>query len=59
MELARLYTALGDPDKAFNILNESLDKHDVLLTNLKEDPGFEKLHSGSAMEADPSAAELS
>jgi len=44
-ELARLYTALGDPNKAFNILNESIDKHDVLLTNLKEDPGFEKLHS--------------
>ena len=44
-ELARLYTALGLPDKAFNILNESIDKHDVLLTNLKEDPGFEKLHS--------------
>ena len=44
-DLARLYTALGDPDKAFSILNESIDKHDVLLTNLKEDPGFERLHS--------------
>jgi serine/threonine protein kinase/Tfp pilus assembly protein PilF len=44
-ELARLYTALGDLDKAFTILNESIDKRDVLLTNLKEDPGFERLHS--------------
>ena len=44
-ELARLYTALGDPDKAFNLLNESIDKHDILLTNLKEDPSFERLHS--------------
>ena len=44
-ELARLYTALGEPDKAFSILNESIDKHDVLLTNLKEDPSFDTLHS--------------
>jgi serine/threonine protein kinase/Tfp pilus assembly protein PilF len=44
-DLARLYTALGDLDKAFTILNESIDKRDVLLTNLKEDPGFERLHS--------------
>jgi serine/threonine protein kinase/Tfp pilus assembly protein PilF len=44
-ELARLYTALGDLDKAFTILNESIDKRDVLLTNVKEDPGFERLHS--------------
>ena len=44
-ELGRLYAALGDPDRAFSILNESLDKHDGLLTNLKEDPGFESLHS--------------
>jgi tetratricopeptide (TPR) repeat protein len=43
--MARLYTALGEPDKAFSILNESIDKHDVLLTNLKEDPGLERLHS--------------
>jgi eukaryotic-like serine/threonine-protein kinase len=44
-ELARLYTALGEPDKALSILNESIDKHDVLLTNLKEDPSFDTLHS--------------
>ena len=44
-ELARLYTALGERDKAFNILNESIDKQDVLLTNLKEDPSFDTLHS--------------
>jgi tetratricopeptide (TPR) repeat protein len=44
-ELARLYTALGDLDKAFTILNESIDKRDVLLTNTKEDPSFERLHS--------------
>ena len=44
-ELGRLYAALGDFDRAFNILNESIDKRDGLLTNLKEDPGFERLHS--------------
>ena len=44
-ELGRLYAALGEPDRAFSILNESLDKHDGLLTNLKDDPGFESLHS--------------
>ena len=43
--MTRLYTALGEPDKAFGILNESIDKRDVLLTNLKEDPGLERLHS--------------
>lgn len=43
-DLARLYTALGEQDKAFRILNESIDRHDVLLTNLKEDPSFDELH---------------
>jgi TolB-like protein/Tfp pilus assembly protein PilF len=44
-DLARLYTALGDTDKAFSVLNESINKRDHLLTNLKEDPSFETLHS--------------
>ncbi len=44
-DLARLYTELRDPDKVFSILNEAIDKRDALLTNLKEDPSFDSLHS--------------
>jgi len=44
-EMARLYTALGEPDRAFEVLNQALEKRDALLVNLKEDPSFEPLHS--------------
>ena len=44
-EMARLHTALGEPTKAFEILNAAVDRRDTLLVHLKEDPGFMPLHS--------------
>jgi len=44
-ELARLHTALGEADKAFEVLNEAIDRRDTLLVHIKEDPSFVPLHS--------------
>lgn len=42
---AMVYAALGDKDNAFKLLNEAFDSNDSLLTNAKEEPGLESLHS--------------
>lgn len=43
--LAAVYTALGDKDKAFRILEQAIAERNSFLTSLKEDPPFESLHS--------------
>lgn len=45
MEKARVYSALGDADSAFRVLDELFDSGDALLTNAKEEPGLQPLHS--------------
>ena len=45
MRGAIVYAALGDNDQAFKLLNEALDNNDSLLSNAKEEPGLEPLHS--------------
>jgi len=44
-ETARLYTALGEIDKAFQVLDRAVNARDTLLVHIKEDPGFDKLHT--------------
>ena len=44
-ETAGAYVALGDLDQAFRILEKAVDERDSLLTFIKEDPTFDKLHS--------------
>ena len=44
-EMARLYTALGNYDKAFEVLNQAFEGRNTLLAHLKEDPSFDPLHS--------------
>ena len=42
--MARLYAALGENDKAFEVLNEAAETRDRLLVHLKEEPNFVSLH---------------
>lgn len=44
-DMARLYTALGETDKAFEVLNGAINTGDILLVHIKEDPSFDRLHS--------------
>jgi TolB-like protein/lipopolysaccharide biosynthesis regulator YciM len=44
-EVARLYTALGETNKAFEALDGALNTRDTLLVHIKEDPSFDRLHS--------------
>jgi eukaryotic-like serine/threonine-protein kinase len=44
-EIARLYTALGESDKAFDALDEAIRTRDTLLVHIKEDPSFDGLHA--------------
>jgi tetratricopeptide (TPR) repeat protein len=52
IDMAEVYTALGDKDEAFRILAQAIEEHNSLLVTLKEDPTFESLH------ADPRWKEL-
>ena len=45
LQIAGAYTALGDKDQAFKILEKGVDERSSLLVFIKEDPDFEKLHS--------------
>ena len=42
-ELAILYTALGDKEKAFDSLEKAYNEHDVQLTLLRVDPAYDPL----------------
>ena len=42
---ARVYAALGDNDKAFDILNQSLDERDGFMGPAASYTEFDKLHS--------------
>ena len=44
-DMARVYAALGEADKAFEVLDTAAAKRENLLVHLKEDPGFVRLHS--------------
>ncbi|CAN5378817.1 hypothetical protein BH10ACI3_BH10ACI3_16860 [soil metagenome] len=46
LERVRSYSALGDLDNAFKILNDAFENKDSLLSNIKEEPGLEGLHGG-------------
>ncbi len=52
VEMAGVYTALGDRDEAFRILAQAVRERNTFLTSLKEDPPFDSLH------ADPRWKEL-
>jgi serine/threonine-protein kinase len=43
--VAAVYTALGDKDEAFRILEKAIEERNSLLAPLKEDPPLENLHS--------------
>ena len=43
-ELTRVYTALGDRDKAFAVLTAAVEARNSLLVHLREEPGFVPLH---------------
>jgi len=47
MEKAKVFASLGDADSAFRVLNAAFDSDDALLTNAKEDPALQPLHSDS------------
>lgn len=42
---ALVYVALGDKDKAFQILEKEVERPDARMLDLKVDPGFDSLHS--------------
>ena len=44
-EMARIYSALGEIDKVFEVFEEPTNKRDILLVHVKEDPSFVRLHS--------------
>ena len=44
-EIAGVYTALGDNDQAFKILQKAVEERDTLVVFVKEDPDFDSLHS--------------
>jgi hypothetical protein len=44
-EVARVHTALGEKDKAFEVLSAAIDRRDTLFVHLKEEPSFAPLHS--------------
>ena len=44
-ETARLFTALGETDKAFEVLTQAVRARDTLLVHVKADPSFRPLHS--------------
>ena len=44
-ELALLYEALGDREKAMATLERAFTSHDLQLQHLKADPGFDSMHS--------------
>jgi TolB-like protein/Tfp pilus assembly protein PilF len=41
--IAGVYAALGDPDSAFEWLNNAYDQHDIQLVSLKTDPSLDPL----------------
>jgi hypothetical protein len=43
--VAAVYTALGEKDKAFQILEKEVNARNSIVVVLKEDPPFENLHS--------------
>jgi TolB-like protein/DNA-binding winged helix-turn-helix (wHTH) protein/Tfp pilus assembly protein PilF len=42
---AQVYVALGEKDKAFEILERAVERPDILMLYLKCEPGFDSLHS--------------
>jgi len=40
-----VYGALGDRDKAFQLLNKAYDEHDIQLVSLRVDPTLDDLRS--------------
>jgi TolB-like protein/DNA-binding winged helix-turn-helix (wHTH) protein/Flp pilus assembly protein TadD len=42
---AMVYVALGEKDKAFDVLERAIERPDVLMLYLKCEPGFDSLHS--------------
>jgi len=44
MELAAIYTRLGDKEHAFPLLERAFEEHDLYILNLKVDPQWTKLH---------------
>jgi len=44
LELAAIYTRLGDKEHAFPLLERAFEEHDLYILNLKVDPQWRKLH---------------
>jgi len=44
LELAAIYTRLGDKEHAFPLLERAFEEHDLYILNLKVDPQWWKLH---------------
>jgi TolB-like protein/DNA-binding winged helix-turn-helix (wHTH) protein/Tfp pilus assembly protein PilF len=44
LELAAIYTRLGDKERAFPLLERAFDERDLYILNLKVDPQWTKLH---------------
>jgi tetratricopeptide (TPR) repeat protein len=51
ISMAAVYAALGDKDKAFQVLQKAVDNRSAHLVYLKEDPPLESLHSDPRWQA--------